>query len=80
MRPPVTYETRNPIDQHWPLEDDCVCWSLRPADMGPMLPICAAFNPDGMLVMRNVQYPEGLVEEDVWCSTCTHAGRCHEEG
>ena len=79
MRPPVTYETRNPVDQRWPIEDECWCWSFRGLEM-PMKPICAEFNPDGMLVMRNVQYSEGLVEEEVWCSTCTHAPRCHEEG
>jgi hypothetical protein len=49
---------------------------LRPADM-PMMPICTAFNPDGRVVMRNMPYPDGLVAEDVWCGTCTHAGKCH---
>ena len=78
MRPPVTYETKHPIDDTWPIEADCGCWLVRPADM-PMMPICTAFNPDGRVTMRNMPYPEGVVDEDVWCGTCTHAGKCHWE-
>ncbi len=55
MRPLVTYDTKHPIDDQWPV------------------PI----NPDGRITMRNVPYPDGIVEEDIWCGTCTHAGRCH---
>jgi len=76
MRPPVTYDTKHPLDDQWPVPIDCRCWPLRPKDM-PMMPTCTAFNPNGRIIMRNVPYPDGIVEEDVWCGTRTHAGRCH---